>query len=116
MAADRVLFVGWNRPERGREKEALEVFSSSLAYYAKLVGGGQIDSFEPVLLLQHGGDLNGFILLRGTSAQLAAVRDAEEFRDIVTRADMSVGGIGLIDGYIGEGLAREMARFQKHIS
>jgi len=115
MAADRVLFIGWNRAERGLEKQALESFGSALAFFGKLVEKGQLDSFEPVLLNPHGGDLNGFLLLRGTAERLAAVQDSDEFRDLIVGADMSVGGMGLISGYIGEGLAKEIERFQKHI-
>jgi hypothetical protein len=113
--ADRALFIGWNRAERGREKESLETFAVAMAYFGKQVAGGQIESAEPVLLAPHGGDLNGFFLIRGSSEKLAAMQDSDEFRDLIVAADMSVGGVGTINGYIGEGLMKEMARFQRHI-
>jgi hypothetical protein len=35
MAADNVLFIGWNRAIAGREKTALELFRSALGYFAE---------------------------------------------------------------------------------
>ena len=67
------------------------------------------------MLHRHGGDLNGFMLVRGSAANLAAIADSDEFRDLVIRADMYVRGIGIITGKTGEGVQRELARFMKHI-
>ncbi len=113
--ADSALFIGWNRSVHGKEKEALEVFASALAFYGKQAAAGVIESFEPVLLTQHGGDLNGFVLIRGDSQKLHAFTQSDDFRDLLLRADMCVMGIGVIHGYIGEGMMRELARFQKQI-
>lgn len=115
MAADSVLFIGWNRAIHGRERESLEAFGATMAFWANQVSAGKVHSFEPVLLDRHGGDLNGFILVRGSAANLAALSDSDEFRDLVALADMSVGGIGIITGKTGEGVQREVARFQKHL-
>ena len=115
MAADNVLFIGWNRAERGREKEALEAFGMSMGFWAKQVAAGKIESFEPVLLDRHGGDMNGFVLIRGSAANLAELANSEEFRDLVTLADMTVNGIGVVTGVTGEGVQRELGRFQKYL-
>jgi hypothetical protein len=111
MAADYVLFVGWNRAIPGREKPALEVFRSSLAYYNELKMSGQIASFEPVLLDAHGGDLNGFILIKGEEAKLDAVLHSEKFRDLVTKAALNVLGIGVIGGWSGESMTKQVERY-----
>ena len=113
--ADSVLFIGWNRARTGREKEALEAFGSSMAMYARAVESGAIEGFEPVLLDLHGGDLNGFILVRGSAEKLDAFRRSDEFRELLARADMSVEGIGVVPGFTGEGLQKELARWQKAI-
>jgi hypothetical protein len=115
MAADSVLFIGWDRGVHGKEKEALEAFGAALAWWGQQVAAGKVESAEPILLDPHGGDLNGFMLVRGSAAVLAELRDSEEFRDLVVRADMSVRGIGVIAGKCGEGVGREMARFQRHL-
>src|SRR5215470_13170868 len=115
MAAESVLFIGWNRSIHGRERDALEAFGSAMAFWANQVAAGKVQSFEPVLLDRHGGDMNGFMLLRGSAANLAAIADSDEFRDLVLHADMSVGGIGIVTGKIGEGVQREIARVQKFI-
>jgi hypothetical protein len=114
--ADNVLFIGWDRARAGKEKEALEAFAASMSFWSEAVAKGQIESFEPVLLDLHGGDLNGFVLIRGSADKLASLRDSDEFRDLLVRADMSVSGIGVVPGFTGERLGRELARFQRQIA
>ena len=77
--ADAGLFIGWGEVVRGREAEAVETFNATVEYFAGLQAEGAIESFEPVFLELHGGDLNGFFLVRGEAAQLAALRVDEEF-------------------------------------
>ena len=55
------------------------------------------------------------VLLWGTADKLAAVHESDEFRDLIISADMAVGDMGIIAGFTGEGVAREVARFQRHI-
>jgi hypothetical protein len=50
---------------------ALALFQEAMQYYAQLQHQGEIDSFEPVQLESHGGDLQGFLLLRGDTDKLA---------------------------------------------
>jgi hypothetical protein len=115
MAADSVLFIGWDRAVHGKEKESLEAFAAAMAYWGQHVASGKVDSAEPVILDRHGGDLNGFMLIRGHAATLAALSDSEEFRDLLARADMSVRGLGVITGKVGEAIPREIARFQRQL-
>jgi hypothetical protein len=111
MAGD-ALFLGWGPVVRGRELKALEVFQETLAYYGSLQQDGRIDSFEPVLIAPHGGDLAGFILLRGPRASLDEIRSGDEFRRLVARAGAIVENIGVIDAYTDEALAQQMSLFQ----
>ena len=48
--ADRLLFIGWGPPVRGREERALEVFNESVGLYGRLQQDGRIDSFDVSLL------------------------------------------------------------------
>lgn len=114
--ANAVIFLGWNRPSVGREQQAMQVFQKSLEFYTKLQTEGRIESFEPVILSSHGGDLNGFILLRGDAEKLSEIRRDETFVDIVTEADYCVDGFGHVDGYIGKGLDDVITRWAKLFS
>ncbi len=111
--ADRILLVGWNRPTPGREKQAAQLFQKSLEFYGKLAADGRIESFEPVILSAHGGDLNGFIVLRGGSEKLAKLREDSDFMDMVIEAELCLDGFGLIMGYIGNGLMEIFSRWMK---
>ena len=114
--ANAVIFLGWNRPSVGREQQAMQVFQKSLEFYTKLQTEGRIESFEPVILSSHGGDLNGFILLRGDAEKLSEIRRDETFVDIVIEAEYCVDGFGHVDGYIGEGLDDVITRWAKLFS
>ena len=114
--ADAVIFLGRNRPSVGREQQAMQVFQKSLEFYTKLQTEGRIESFEPVLLSSHGGDLNGFVLLRGDAEKLSEIRRDETFVDIVIEAEYCVDGFGHVDGYIGKGLDDVITRWAKLFS
>ena len=83
--ADSGLFIGFGAPVRGREQQAIKVFNESFEYYSRLQQGGEIESFEPVLLEPHGGELTGYFLLRGDKDKLARVRSSEEFERLTAR-------------------------------
>ena len=113
--ADRILFLGWNRSVTGREQQALKLFEKSMEFFGKLQADGRIESFEPALLSAHGGDLNGFILLRCDADKLTEVRKDDTFISITMEADYCLEGFGLILGFIGEGLTDAFARYSKLI-
>jgi hypothetical protein len=110
--ADNTLFIGWGDPVFGREAKSLDVFNETIEYYGKLQGDGRIESFEVVLLDPHGGDLAGFVLIRGSRENLAAVRGDEEFRRLLTRASLIVQSLGAVDGILGNEVARELGVFR----
>jgi hypothetical protein len=114
--ADAGLFIGWGAPIRGREAKGLEVFSEALAYYARLEQEGVIEGFETAILEPHGGDLQGFILLRGTEDSLAKLRGDDEFVRMTTRATLIVESVGVIGAAIGDGLADAISVYQEAIS
>jgi hypothetical protein len=110
--AVEALFLGWGPVVRGRELKALEVFQETIAYYGRLQQEGRIESFEPVLVAPHGGDLAGFVLLRGERAKLDEVRTSEEFERLLVRAASVVDNVGAVNAVTGEALAQGMARFR----
>lgn len=113
--ADAALFIGWGQVVRGREKRALQVFNESVEYWGGLQGDGKIEDFEIVLLTPHGGDLQGFALLRASEQQIAELRADEEFGRRVARADLIVESQGVVDAVIGEGIARGLSQYQGEI-
>lgn len=110
------MFVGWSTPVRGREEAGLDVFSEALALEAQLQEEGAIESFEVVLLSPHGGGLNGFILVRGSEDQIAAVHQRDDFQRINARASLVVDDFGVIDASIGEGIAEQLSNYREQIS
>ena len=113
--ADAAIFIGWGATIEGREAKALGVFGEAIAYYGSLQQQGTIESFEPVILTPHGGDLAGFILLRGEAAKLATLKQTEEFQRQQVRAQLIVHNLGVIDAAIAGSLATGMATFQQQI-
>jgi len=111
--ADDALFIGWGEVVRGRERKAVEVFNESLQYYAQLQQDGKVESVEPWFLAPHGGDLAGFILLRGQREQLDEIERSPEFERLQTRASLIVDRTGVINAYTGEALGRLLGQFQE---
>ena len=113
--ADAALFVGFGQPARAREQQALELFNRALALYAELQERSEIDSFEPVLLEPHGGDLGGFILIRGTPDQLHELRHRDDFRRITARAGLVVEQFGVVDAHVGDGVSSQLAIYEQQM-
>ena len=86
-----------------------------LAYYERLREEGTIESFEPVFLEPHGGDLSGFVLIRGDAEKLAALRVSEEFNQLVLRALLVVDSFGVVGADLGERLQRQMEYYIEQI-
>jgi hypothetical protein len=107
------LFIGWGAAVRGRETRALQVFQEALAYYGRLQQQGEIQSFEPVALEPHGGDLGGFLLVKGDANKLARLRTSDEFIAINTRAQLVVENFGVAGAFVGDDLQRLFADFEK---
>lgn len=113
--ADRVIFMGWNRAVSGREQQALQLFQKAMEFWGKLQAEGRIESFEPVLLSNHGGDLNGFVMVKGEAGKLSEIQEDNTFIDFAVEADYCLEGYGVIAGYIGDSLADRFSRWSKLI-
>jgi hypothetical protein len=111
--ADHGLFIGWGAPVHGREAKGLEVFAETVEYFGGLQSDGRIESFEPALLDPHGGDLDGFMLIRGTEEQMQAVQVDPDFRRVATRASLVIQNLGVVRVALGEALGQEMGIYQE---
>jgi hypothetical protein len=113
--ADSGLFVGFGLPVRGRERQAIKVFNEAFEYYSRLQQDGDIESFEPVLLEPHGGELGGFFLLRGDRDNLARIRGSEEFERLTARAQLITENLGVVSALLGERLMSQMSEFSQQV-
>jgi hypothetical protein len=107
------VFIGWGAVVPGRERQAQRVFDEGVAYWAGLQQQGEIESFEAVALEPHGGDLQGFCLLRDERERLGRLRHSEEFRRRNARAALVVHDFGVVSADLGEELRRTFATYQE---
>jgi hypothetical protein len=115
MVTSNTILFGWNAPVVGRESIAGELFVHTVNYFEKAKTSNHLESYETVFLGSHGGDLNGFFLLKGTHAQLDSMKSSDEFVEIVMRAGMCLTNVGVVDAYMGTQVHEMMARWTKAI-
>ena len=113
--ADSGLFVGFGFAVQGRERQAIKVFNETFEFYARLQQEGEIESFEPVLLEAHGGELSGFFLLRGDKDKLVRIRASEEFERMIVRGELIVEHLGVVSAFLGERLMSQMSVFSQQV-
>lgn len=113
--ADSGLFIGFGAPVRGRERQATKVFNEAFEYYARLQQEGEIESFEPVLLEPHGGELDGFFLLRGDQDKLARIRSSEEFERLTVRGQLIIENLGIVGAALGGRLMSRLSMFGEQV-
>ena len=113
--SSNVIFFGWNRSVPGRERMSAEHFQEFTEYLATQQRKGVIQSFEPVFLDPHGGDLNGFVLIRGDSAKLDGLIGSEEWTTHTVRALLHLDKSGTVRGAAGELIGQRMDTWVKHI-
>ncbi len=116
MAANHAVLFGWNRVVPGAEEKALALFGEALSFWGQQQQAGTIESFEPVLLSPHGGDLNGFILVRGEADKLNQVLASEVYLMLETKATLFLEGHGVIQAVCGEEITRRMGIYQQVIA
>ncbi len=104
--ADFGLFIGFGFPARGREAAATKVFQETMAYFGGLQASGEIERTEVALLDPHGGDLGGFILVRGEREALGKLRRSDEFQRLVARAGYTTDGVGVVNALLDGEAAR----------
>jgi hypothetical protein len=113
--ADFGLFIGFGAPVKGRERQAIKVFNEVFEYYSRLQQEGEIESFEPVLLEAHGGELSGFFLLRGDQDKLARIRSSEEFERRTVQGQLIVENLGVVGAALGARLMSQMSLFGEQV-
>jgi hypothetical protein len=92
--AEAALCTVFGEPVPGREKQALTVYNITV-------------------LTPTGGDVNGFIVVRGTAEQIDSVRRTKEFQQLLNRVQLVVSHLRVNDAYVDEGLAQIMSQYQE---
>jgi hypothetical protein len=110
------LFIGWGSPYAGKEAAAGKVFEEAVAYWDALKAAGEIESVEQVLLSPHGGDLEGFALLRGDPEKLGRLSMSPEFQRLVMRAGVCLDGVGVVSAVVDAGVTRWMGEWKGAIA
>jgi len=113
--SSNVLFFGWNRPFPGRESMSAQHFQEFNQYLGGLQQGGQIDGYDTVFLGSHGGDLNGFFLIRADNNKLDKLVASQEWQAQITRASIHLDGVGAIRGATGQLIAEWMEIWARQI-
>lgn len=103
-----VLFFAWNRSIPGRERISAEHFQQFVSYLGGLQQKGAIQSFDAVFLDAHGGDLNGFFLIRADGGKLDALVSSTEWVTHMMRAVLHLQGAGAVRGVTGAMVAERM--------
>lgn len=99
--AKGALFVGWGAIIPGREKTASAVLGEAAGYLQQLQRDGKIDAFDVVLLEPHGGDLEGFVMVKGEKESLATLRVSEEFQRLIVGVQLVHAKVGVTGAYTG---------------
>ena len=106
----------WLEATRGRARgRRARVVRLVRGVSRKAASRGAVDSFEPCLIAPHGGDLDGFILVRGERSKLSTMRFSEEFEELVSKCLVSVDGFGVVEAYVGESVTTQLQRYAKNI-
>ncbi|MBK5294768.1 MAG: hypothetical protein JJE04_24205 [Acidobacteriia bacterium] len=106
--SSNAIFFGWNRSIPGRERLSAQHFDEFVQYLVGLQQNGTIKSFDVVLLNAHGGDMNGFFLIRGESGKLGELVASTEWVRHQTRAALHLETAGAVLGVTGEAITERM--------
>lgn len=98
---DSGILIGWDRVVPGEDVGAVELWRELTLYLARVRAEGLIESHEAVMLGAHGGDLNGFILIRGSQDGLHKVRNSDEFLQLVVKANKKLLGLRVLRAHFG---------------
>lgn len=99
--AKGALFVGWGAIITGREKTAAKVLGEAMEYLQRLQREAAIESVEVVTLEPYGGDLQGFVLIKGEKDSLARLRVNDEFVRLIVGVQLVHSNVRVVGAYTG---------------
>lgn len=110
--AKGALFIRWGFPPAALAEKAMKAFSEATEYWKRKQEEKMIDSAEAVFLDYTGGDLSGFLLIRGDREKLNKIRMDPEFEHRNQKVALLVPNLGIIDAFLGEDLQRRLGDYQ----
>ncbi|MEA2427305.1 MAG: hypothetical protein QOF37_933 [Thermoleophilaceae bacterium] len=113
--ADRTLFMSWGAVVRGREERAVEVFNESVGYWGRAQQEGRIDAFD-VRLMVPNAKLDGYIEIRGSAEQLAAVKEDPGYKRLMIDSSLIIEDMHICEGFANEAVAEQMALYQEAVA
>ena len=108
--ADYGVAVTWGEAKPGRERQALEVWADAITLNDKAVADGRIERWDAVVFEPGGGPPVGAIRFYGTAEQIDVFVRADDFMDIIMRAQLMVSSVGYRRFTTGDALADGFAR------
>lgn len=109
---DAALISHWDRPARGREQEALQVFMDAMAFWDRQAEAGRCEPREVFI----GLDGRGMTIVKGQSDVLQEITESDEFRELNTRILLFVDGIDWGIWAAGDEINRVVGDYGKTIS
>ena len=113
---DTALFIGWGGVYPGREHHAFKLFDETKELFAELKRQGEIVEFEPVLLFPHGGELDGYFLVKGEPAKLAAIQMRPDMEKIRIEASACFAKLSIIPATVGDDVKRFLTQFDEAVT
>jgi hypothetical protein len=113
--ADYGVAVTWGEAKPGRERQALEVWADAITLNDKVVADGRVERWDAVAFEPAGGPPLGAIRFYGTAEQVDALVRADDFTDIILRAQLTVSSVGYRRFTTGDALGDGFARLSAAI-
>jgi hypothetical protein len=111
--ADSSILISWGSSYPNREEMGLGVFMNAIKFYETLKGKNEIEHFD-VNLANDGNvsQLQGFMTLRGTQAQLDTLRDNDEYKNLLTKAAHVVQNLNVTNFDTGSRIMQRIETLQ----
>lgn len=87
MGKEAALVTTWTSSVPGREKQSIECFMDYMALLGKQAADGKTE--QPEAYFKYDGS-GGVGIVRGKSDHLLALWESEDFREIISRAQLTV--------------------------
>lgn len=110
-----VVFFAWSRSIPGRERLSAGHFQEFVQYLRSRQQDGTIQSFDPVFLNTHGGDMSGLFLIRGETGKLDALVSSKEWETQKLRVQLHLEGSGAVRGVTGDLVTERMNLWRENL-
>lgn len=106
---DSAIVFTYSRAALGREKEAFEAFTESMAFFGTAAHDGKCG--EPINIMGTTG--HSFMIIPGAYDALSDLVRSDDFRELYTKAVFAVPDLGYELGAFGQGVQDYMARWAR---